>query len=220
MYNSPMFNFSRHSASILEERELGMKKRMVALLAVVSMAALLAGGCANKEAVKKEEAVVPVAVAEKVETAKPVEQAKPVEEAKPVEQAKPVQEVVVPVVAPETQKPAVAENKFETVYFDFDKSDLRQDARDVLTKNAEIILKSMAGEKFQIEGHCDERGSAEYNLALGERRAKSAQNYLTTLGVKAENLTIISFGKEKPAVNGNDEAAWAKNRRAEFVIVK
>ena len=199
-----------------------MKKRMVTLLAVVSMAALLAGGCANKEAVKKEEAVVPVAVAEKSEAAKPaepIEQAKPLEQAKPVEQVKPAQEEVVQ-AAPDTQKPAVAEIKFETVYFDFDKADLRQDARDVLSKNAEIILKSMAGEKFLIEGHCDERGSAEYNLALGERRAKSAQNYLTTLGVKAENLTIISFGKEKPAVNGNDEAAWAKNRRAEFAIVK
>lgn len=220
MYNSLVFSFSRHSASILEEQELGMKKRMVTLLAVISMAALLAGGCANKEAVKKEEAVVPVAAAEKSEAAKPIEQAQPVEQAKPVEEAKPVQEEVVQAVAPETQKPAVAENKFETVYFDFDKSDLRQDARDVLSKNAEIILKSMAGEKIQIEGHCDERGSAEYNLALGERRAKSIQSYLTTLGVKAENLSIISYGKEKPAVNGSDESAWAKNRRAEFVIVK
>lgn len=194
-----------------------MKKRMVTLFAVVSLAALLAGGCANKEAVKKEEAVVPVAVAEKTEAAKPAE---PIEQAKPVEQVKPAQEEVVQAAAPDTQKPAVAENKFETVYFDFDKSDLRQDARDVLSKNAEIILKSMAGEKIQIEGHCDERGSAEYNLALGERRVKSVQSYLTTLGVKAENLSIISFGKEKPAVNGSDEAAWAKNRRAEFVIVK
>jgi len=212
-----MFNFSRHSASILEEQELGMKKRMVTLFAVVSLAALLAGGCANKEAVKKEEAVIPVAVAEKTEAAKPAE---PIEQAKPAEQVKPVQEEVVQAAAPDTQKPAVAESKFETVYFDFDKSDLRQDARDVLSKNAEIILKSMAGEKIQIEGHCDERGSAEYNLALGERRAKSAQSYLTTLGVKAENLSIISYGKEKAAVNGSDEAAWAKNRRAEFVIVK
>jgi peptidoglycan-associated lipoprotein len=197
-----------------------MKKNMVALLVGVSMAALLAGGCANKEAVKKEEAVVPAAVVEKSETAKPVEQSKPAAQAKAVEQAKPVQEEVVRAVAPETQKPAVAENKFETVYFDFDKSDLRQDARDVLSKNAEIIFKSMAGAKIQIEGHCDERGSAEYNMALGERRAKSAQNYLTTLGVKADNLSIISYGKEKPAVIGNDEAAWSKNRRAEFVVVK
>lgn len=194
-----------------------MKKSMITLLACISMAALLAGGCANKEAVKKEEAVVPTAAA-KVEPAKPVEQVKPVEQAQPVVQVKPAQQEAV-AAAPKSTK-AAAEFKLETVYFDFDKSDLRQDARDVLSKNAEIILKSLAGAKVQIEGNCDERGSAEYNLALGERRARSAQKYLTTLGVKAENLSIISYGKEKPAVMGVDEAAWAKNRRDEFVIVK
>ena len=196
-----------------------MKKRMVTLLAVTSMAALLAGGCANKEAVKKEEAVVPAVAAAKTEPAKPVEEAKPVEQLKPVEQVKPAQEEAVKTVAPQPQKSA-AENGFEAVYFDFDKSDLRQDARDVLSKNAEIILKSPADAKIKIEGHCDERGSAEYNLALGERRATSALKYLTTLGVKAENLSIISYGKEKPAVVGSDEAAWAKNRRAVLAVVK
>lgn len=197
-----------------------MKKRMVTLLAVIGMAALFAGGCANKEAVKKEEAVVPAVAVEKAEPARPVEQAKPVEEspAKQVEQVVPAQEEAVKTV-PQSQK-RVAESGFEAVYFDFDKSDLRQDARDVLSKNAALILKSLADAKIKIEGHCDERGSAEYNLALGERRAMSSLKYLTTLGVKAENLSIISYGKEKPAVNGSDEAAWAKNRRAEFVVVK
>lgn len=189
-----------------------MKKSMIMLLAGVSMASLLAGGCANKEAVKKEEAVVPVVSAPKVEEAKPVEQPKPAEPAKEIQPAQ------TEVVAPAAQAPV--ETMLETVYFDFDKSDLRQDARDVLSKNAEVILKSMPGAKIQIAGNCDERGSAEYNLALGERRAKSAQNYLITLGVKAENLSVISYGKEKPAVPGNDEAAWAKNRRDEFVVVK
>ena len=74
--------------------------------------------------------------------------------------------------------------------------------------------------KVRIEGNCDERGSAEYNLALGERRAKAAQKYLVTMGVKPERLSVISYGKEKPAVQGSDESAWAKNRRDEFVIVK
>lgn len=191
-----------------------MKKSMVALLVGISMAALLAGGCANKEAVKKEEPVVPATVVEKVEPAKPVE------EVKPVEQAKPAPEIPVKTVAPQAEKAAPVEIKFETVYFDFDKSDLRQDTRDVLSKNAEVILKSLADAKIQIAGHCDERGSAEYNLALGENRAKSVQKYLTTLGVKAENLSVISYGKEKPAVSGSDEAAWAKNRRAEFAVLK
>lgn len=192
-----------------------MKKNMAVLLTAISLTALISGGC-SKEAVKKEEAVVPAV--EKSEPAKPVEQVKPVEQPKPVEQVKPAEQVMpAQEVAP---KPAVAENRFEAVYFDFDKSDLRQDARDVLSKNAEIILKSLADTKIKVEGHSDERGSAEYNLALGERRAASALKYLTTLGVKAENLSIISYGKEKPAVNGSDEAAWAKNRRAEFVIDK
>ncbi len=194
-----------------------MKKSMVTLLAVLSMVSLLAAGCANKEAVKKEEAVVPPAAVEKVEPAKPAEEAKPAETAT---EAQPTQEAVAPATTPQAEQPAAVENTFETVYFDFDKSDLRQDARDVLSKNAELILKSFPNAKIQIAGNCDERGSAEYNLALGERRAKSAQKYLITLGVKAENLSTISYGKEKPAVVGNDEAAWAKNRRDEFVVIK
>jgi len=213
MYNPFTFDFSRHCASFFAEQEINMKKSMVTLLAGVSMAALLAGGCANKETVKKEEAVVPVV--EKTVPPKPVEQAKPVEQPKPVEQVQPAVSAAVP-----AEKTAPAEIKLETAYFDFDKSDLRQDTRDVLSKNAESILKSMPSAKILIEGHCDERGSAEYNLALGERRAISAQKYLTTLGVKSERLSVISYGKEKPAVSGNDEAAWAKNRRAEFVVVK
>jgi peptidoglycan-associated lipoprotein len=220
MYNYSTFVFSRHCASFHVKQEPGMKKSIVTLLAGISMAALLVGGCANKEAVKKEEAVVPVAATEKVVPAMPATEVMPADkivQPKPEEPTKPVQQEVAPVVA---EKPAPVEIKFETVYFDFDKAELRQDSRDVLSKNAETILKSLAGAKIKIEGHCDERGSAEYNLALGERRAKSSQAYLTTLGVKAENLSIISYGKEKPAVLGSDEAAWAKNRRAEFVIVK
>jgi len=188
-----------------------MKQRMILLLAALSLTALVAGGCANKEVVKTEE---PAVATVKAETTPPVQP-----NLKTQESAKP---------APETIKPADAQpvkvvdavSPFGTVYFDFDKSDLRQDARDTLSKNAEIMLKSHATAKVQIEGHCDERGSAEYNLALGERRAKSAMQYLTTLGVQTDRLSVISYGKEKPAVTGNDEEAWAKNRRAEFVIVK
>lgn len=207
-----------------------MRKSMVALLAVVSMVALLAGGCSsNSEAVKKDAASAPATVAPAADKA--VEPAKPVQAAevvKPVEQPKIVENVKEVAAPQKTAKPAetqassapAVEVGFETVYFDFDKSDLRQDARDVLSKNAETALKALAGAKIKIEGHCDERGSAEYNMALGERRAKSVQTYLTTLGVKGDTLSIISYGKEKPAVTGSDEAAWAKNRRAEFVIVK
>ncbi len=198
-----------------------MKKRMVALLAGISLAALLAGGCASKEAVKKEEPIQPSAGISMTESAKPVdtaEQARLAELARLArlaEQARPAEQARL-----DALKAAALELKFQTVYFDFDKADLRQDARDVLSKNAEVILKSVAGTKVQIEGHCDERGSAEYNLALGEGRARSVQKYLTTLGVKADVLSIISYGKEKPAVKGSDEAAWSKNRRVEFVVAK
>lgn len=196
-----------------------MKKSMVALLAGVSMVALLFSGCANKETVKKEESIVPAVAAEKTAEAQPMAQPVVVEQVKPAEKAPEAQEAVMVAAAPQASNNAsVVATKLETVYFDFDKADLRQDARDVLSKNAEIILKSLANAKIQIAGHCDERGSAEYNMALGERRAKSAQKYLETLGVNAKNLSIISYGKEKPAVPGNDEAAWAKNRRDEFAV--
>lgn len=188
-----------------------MKRGMIALLATLSMAALVAGGCASNETVKKEEPVAATVKSEPViakpETPKAVAVEAPVAEAPKAVESQPV-------------KASAAAVALETVYFDFDKSDLRQDARDVLYKNAELLLKVQPDAKVKIEGNCDERGSAEYNLALGERRAKSAMQYLVTLGVKADRVSIISYGKEKPAVDGHDEAAWAKNRRAEFVIIK
>lgn len=197
-----------------------MRNQLVALLTGISLVALLVGGCANKEVVKSEEAVVPKSESVRMEAAKP--EVKPLEQLKPVELPRTAETVPASSNQLEQQsdKASFAESSFETVYYDFDRADLRQDAREALSKNAEIILKSKSDAKIQIEGHCDERGSAEYNLALGERRAKSSLQYLTTLGVKADRLSIISYGKEKPAVQGNDEAAWAKNRRAEFVVVK
>ena len=186
-----------------------MKRGMIVLLAALCMTALVAGGCANKEVVKTEEPIVAKSEPVKAETPKRIEQAKPVEQ--PIEQPKIME-------AQSSAKASAVEATLETVYFDFDKSDLRQDARDVLYKNSEILLKAKTDAKIKIEGHCDERGSAEYNLALGERRAKSALQYLLTLGVQADRLSFISYGKEKPAVQGHDEAAWSKNRRAEFVV--
>ena len=197
-----------------------MKRNMMALLAAVSMAALIFGGCASNEVVKTEE---PAQVTAKTEAVKKAEAAKQAEVARAIEQQKAAAGAtrIEPAKAAET--PAViapAASGFETVYFDFDKSDLRQDARNVLSKNADTMLKVKTGVKIKIEGHCDERGSAEYNLALGERRAKSVMQYLLTLGVQADRLSVVSYGKEKPAVQGTDEEAWAKNRRAEFVIDK
>jgi peptidoglycan-associated lipoprotein len=104
-----------------------------------------------------------------------------------------------------------------TVYFLFDDYTLTSGAQDQLSRFAEE-LKANKSAVVQIEGHCDERGSIEYNLALGERRAQSVKNYLAQLGVESSRLSTISYGEEKPAVEGHDESAWAKNRRAEFVV--
>jgi peptidoglycan-associated lipoprotein len=92
-----------------------------------------------------------------------------------------------------------------------------KEARQTLVNNAER-LKQASEIMISIEGNCDERGSDEYNLALGERRAKAAMQYLVTLGIPEKRLSVISYGKEKPAVDGHNEASWAKNRRDEFVI--
>jgi peptidoglycan-associated lipoprotein len=106
---------------------------------------------------------------------------------------------------------------FRTVYFDFDRSDLRPDAREGLQANASY-LKGNSGVQITIEGNCDERGSNEYNLALGKRRAEAAYKYLVDLGVESSRMTTVSYGEEKPAVEGHNELAWAKNRRDDFKV--
>lgn len=114
--------------------------------------------------------------------------------------------------------PAMGDNSaFRTVYFDFDRSDLTADARSGLQANAGY-LKSNSGVAIVIEGNCDERGSAEYNLALGKRRAEAAYKYLADLGIDTSRMTTASYGKERPAVEGHNELAWAKNRRDDFKV--
>ena len=106
----------------------------------------------------------------------------------------------------------------ERIHFDFDQFTLSADSRRILGDNAKY-LKANSGSKVVIEGHCDERGSDEYNLALGESRALAAKNYLVSLGISAKRLSVISYGEEKPLSKGAGEAAWSQNRRAEFKAV-
>ncbi|HOD36737.1 MAG TPA: peptidoglycan-associated lipoprotein Pal [Syntrophales bacterium] len=107
----------------------------------------------------------------------------------------------------------------ENIYFGFDQYGLTEEARATLKRHAEW-LRANRGYIMVIEGHCDERGTNEYNLALGQRRADAAKKYLVSLGVEARRLSTVSYGEEKPLDPGHDEAAWAKNRRAQFTATK
>jgi peptidoglycan-associated lipoprotein len=183
------------------------------------IAVFMTAGCAKQEVVKRDEGVVPVAVANKVE---PLESNESKANVTPSEQAvtAPVMQVTSPASSQQSQKissTAELQSALEKVYFNFDSADLSESARSTLTDNAAALAKETTA-KIRIEGNCDERGSTEYNLALGERRAKAAQQYLVTIGVKSNRLSIVSYGKEKPAVQGDNEAAWTKNRRDEFIV--
>lgn len=102
-------------------------------------------------------------------------------------------------------------------FFDLDKAELRDDARAALTKDAEF-LRSYSDVHVSIEGHCDERGSTEYNLALGQSRAQAAKNYLISLGISADRMETVSWGKERPVCTEHNEECWQRNRRAHFVL--
>jgi len=106
----------------------------------------------------------------------------------------------------------------EDIHFDFDRFFLTDKAKEILAKKVSWLLDN-PGVKIEIEGHCDERGTNEYNMALGERRANSAMKYLTTVGVKVDRISTISYGEERPVDPGRNKAAWIKNRRAHFRIV-
>ncbi len=121
---------------------------------------------------------------------------------------------------PTPMGPSVEElfnEKVKDIYFDYDKSDIRDDARPVLAANADF-LKQNPSLKVTIEGHCDERGSEEYNIGLGDRRATGTKEYLVTLGVSADRVNSISYGKEKPQCADKTEECYQKNRRSHFVM--
>jgi len=133
-------------------------------------------------------------------------------------------EEVAPPPAPDTTGQAAREQqaamdadraRIVTVYFDYDKSEIRADQRDRITTNAEIFRR-WTDWPISIEGSCDERGTVEYNLALGERRAMAAKQALVAAGIEAARVSTVSYGEERAADPGHDETAWAKNRRAEF----
>src|SRR5687767_14537951 len=109
------------------------------------------------------------------------------------------------------------DSPLKPLFFELDSADVSADGQRVLQENA-AIMKKYSAWQINIEGHCDERGTAEYNLALGERRALAAKNYLVSLGIPADKVKTVSYGKEFPFEPGHDDNAWSKNRRAHFVI--
>jgi peptidoglycan-associated lipoprotein len=133
--------------------------------------------------------------------------------------AEPVAPVASETPAAPTDSGSTADLKTTPIYFGFDDYTLTSEAQSTLTAMAEG-MKASKSAVVQLEGHCDERGTVEYNLALGERRAQSVKNFLTQLGVEAARLSTISYGEEKPVSQGHAEDSWAKNRRAEFVVTK
>lgn len=121
--------------------------------------------------------------------------------------------VVITGCGQQTTKPAA--KKLQSVYFDLDKYDIRADQQGTMKNNASV-LQTNAKQKIVVEGNCDERGSKEYNIALGDRRAKSAKSYLTNLGISGDRISTISYGKEKPVCTAHNESCWQQNRRDDF----
>jgi len=105
----------------------------------------------------------------------------------------------------------------QTVFFAFDSSNIDGSTKETMKSNADF-LKANANVDIQVEGHCDERGGRQYNLALGERRAKAVRDYLVAMGVESKRISTISYGNERTMAEGHDESAWSKNRRANFVV--
>jgi peptidoglycan-associated lipoprotein len=160
---------------------------------LIGLFALALGACAKKPATK-------------VETAPESEAAE--------QPAAPVEEVT---ESPQAETPAVQMPVLGDVFFEFDQSKLTDEGKQALTENARQ-LKEGGMMAIIIEGHCDERGTNAYNLALGEKRANMAKEYLVSLGVDGARIQTISYGEERPFDQGHNEAAWSKNRRAHFVV--
>ena len=176
------------------------------IVMVLALSLMIFGGCAEKQAVVKDESV------QSQPAAPPAPAPAPATDDEAARKAQAAREA-----AAKRNAAALAALNIQNIYFDFDKSNIRLDAREILKTNSEIFLKN-SGSKIVIEGHCDERGTAEYNMALGERRAEEARQYLINLGIDASRMQTISYGEERPLDPRSTEEAWAINRRAEFIL--
>jgi len=204
-----------------------MKRSLViaALVVFAFSSVFLLTSCAKKQVITEEEAMEAPA---KVEEEKPVEAAKeevvPKEEEAKIERLKELEEAKKEEPAKIDEEKAWMERraaKFEAegIYFDFDKSFIKLEYRPILNEKA-AFLKDYPEMRVRIEGNCDERGTNEYNLALGERRGNSAKNFLVSWGIAADRIEIISYGEERPRAMGHNEDSWSQNRRDDFVLIR
>jgi peptidoglycan-associated lipoprotein len=192
-----------------------MGKKGLVVLVLILCVGLLLTGCPKKTVVKEEPSVKKAeeSVAEREKESARIRE----EELKKAKE----QEFEKSMVA--KKEPGIAGEVFESkllkdIHFDFDKYDIRPRDAEILKENAALLMK-YPKVKIQVEGHCDERGTNEYNLALGERRANAAKKYLLSLGMSTDRISSISYGEEKPLDTGHNEEAWSQNRRGHFVIL-
>ena len=209
-----------------------MKKHLtvIGLFLIFAFSLTIFSGCAEKKAVVKDEALqeqkvaaaqegAPAAVTADDEAARRAKEAADREAALKEQAAKDeaARKAAARAAWAKKNAEALVDLNLQNIYFDYDKSAIRPDAREILKANAEIFTKNSSA-KIIVEGHCDERGTAEYNMALGERRAQEAKQYLVNLGIDASRIETISYGKERPLDNRSIDEAWAQNRRAQFLL--
>ena len=209
-----------------------MLRKSLCILVLMLCLGLIVAGCPKKTVMKDEPSVTKEEAA-RIEAQKALERAeaeKAAKEAREKDSAGLKEEEARKALQKEFEKsltarkqPGIEGEIFESamlkdVYFDYDRYEIRPQDAEILKDNADL-LKRFPKVKVQIEGHCDERGTIEYNLALGERRAGSARNYLLSLGISPDRVSIISYGEERQVDPGHDEEAWSKNRRAHTIIV-
>jgi peptidoglycan-associated lipoprotein len=209
-----------------------MVRKSLSVLILILCLGLLLPGCSKKTVVvrKDQPPVQKSEEAKRLEVERAEREAREAKEAKERELARVKEEEAKKPAEGELEKSLVGKKErgiegevFETkllkdVHFDFDKYDIRREDEEILRENA-ALLKKYPNVKIQIEGHCDERGTVEYNLALGERRANNTKKYLISLDIASNRISTISYGKERPLDRGHTEEAWAANRRAHIVVL-
>ena len=207
-----------------------MVRKSLSILILVLCLGLILTGCSKKAVVKEEPSVTKEEAARleaertaRLEAERAAKEAreKELERAREEEARKAREEFEKSLVAkrePGIEGEVYESKLFKDIHFDFDRYDIRPEDTEILKQSAALLSKYRTV-KVQIEGHCDERGTHEYNLALGERRANSAKKYLVSLGVSQDRISTISYGEEKPSDPGGNEGAWAKNRRAHCIVL-